>query len=672
MATPEELKNASKAAQELNAEFNAINNAIAGLNNQIKKVVQETEFFDKVTKATANTFQKDLSKALDNVRNNNEKIAELQKKQLNNQKLSSSEQKQLAILLKRQAADRQKAENAINNLRGEGVDLSVEAEVAIQDQLDKAEALGVSTSQLNTDLIAQRGITGAIADNFKEYVNKLDKSGVLTKLFNSELSITQKFFLLAEAALIGIANGALRASNLIADLRKNLGISYESARELQLSFRDTANSSEKLFITSKDLNKSFTELANTTGLISDFGGDTLITFTTLNKQLGLGVKASSQLALLARTQGEDTEGILENTVETVNATNRLNRTSISAKVVLNDIATASKSIVVSLGMSPEILAEAATEARALGLNLEAVDRIASSLLDFESSIASELEAEVLLGKEINLEKARQAALTNDLATLSQEIGENEGVINAFATGNRIQQEATAKALGLNRDTLAEMVMQQEMINLSQDEFIAKYGEQSYQQMQAQSASEKFAATMEKIQGIMTDLGTIVAPILDAFASLVGYIAKSETAIKVLTVSASALAAFSLVTAIARMFSSPLGPLGIGAGIAGVAILLASIEKAKSTVKQVGDLSINPNGGPVVYDPREGGIFQGTSNDGLAMGPPNNIGTNPDSSEQKRTNMLLEKLLAKDTNISMDGRRLNDSMQSSTVAYNIGV
>ena len=37
-------------------------------------------------------------------------------------------------------------------------------------------------------------------------------------------------------------------------------------------------------------------------------------------------------------------------------------------------------------MSPEILAEAATEARALGLNLETVDKIAGSLLDFESSI----------------------------------------------------------------------------------------------------------------------------------------------------------------------------------------------------------------------------------------------------------------------------------------------
>ena len=44
--------------------------------------------------------------------------------------------------------------------------------------------------------------------------------------------------------------------------------------------------------------------------------------TALTKQLGLGVKEASQLSLLARTQGEDTEGILDSTVETVNAVNR--------------------------------------------------------------------------------------------------------------------------------------------------------------------------------------------------------------------------------------------------------------------------------------------------------------------------------------------------------------
>ena len=37
------------------------------------------------------------------------------------------------------------------------------------------------------------------------------------------------------------------------------------------------------------------------------------------------------------------------------------KSAISAKAVLNDISTASASIVVSLGMSPQLLAEAATE-----------------------------------------------------------------------------------------------------------------------------------------------------------------------------------------------------------------------------------------------------------------------------------------------------------------------
>ncbi len=37
---------------------------------------------------------------------------------------------------------------------------------------------------------------------------------------------------------------------------------------------------------------------------------------------------------------------------------------------------------------------------------------------------AELEAELLTGKDLNLEKAREAALNNDIATLSKEIGKN--------------------------------------------------------------------------------------------------------------------------------------------------------------------------------------------------------------------------------------------------------
>ena len=60
---------------------------------------------------------------------------------------------------------------------------------------------------------------------------------------------------------------------------------------------------------------------------------------------------------------------------------------------------------------------------------------------------------------------------------------------------------------------------------------------------------------------------------------------------------------------------PLG-LGIPLAIAAAAGLFGLFKKATA----VGDLGIAPNGGPIVASPKEGSIFQGTSNDGVEMSP----------------------------------------------------
>ena len=80
----------------------------------------------------------------------------------------------------------------------------------------------------------------------------------------------------------------------------------------------------------------------------------------------------------------------------------------------------------SFGKNPGLIADAVATAKSLGMELDKVDAIAGSLLDFESSIENELQAELLLGKDINLEKARQAALNNDLATVAKEISNQIG------------------------------------------------------------------------------------------------------------------------------------------------------------------------------------------------------------------------------------------------------
>jgi hypothetical protein len=119
---------------------------------------------------------------------------------------------------------------------------------------------------------------------------------------------------------------------------------------------------------------------------------------------------------------------------------------------------------------------------------------------------------------MNLERARAAALANDMKTLSEEIGKNEEIIGAFASGNRLAQEATAKALGMNREQLAAMVYQQEAMKIGAEGVRAKYGEQAYEQLKAQDAQEKFANTIEKLKSALSSIVQIFSPFIDLLAS----------------------------------------------------------------------------------------------------------------------------------------------------------
>ena len=639
--------------RELREELILLDSQFTGIGDKIKEdIALQLDLLPDTVKNVAKSFQNDLSKAIDRSNKALNKQDEIANKIKKGQNVSKEIEKEINKVQNERQILLRKAEA----LKREGVIIDEQQQEQLFEALRIQEEQLSNLNAINAEQIAQRGITGNIIENAKEYLTSLDKSGLAAALLSDNLSNASKFALLTESAFLAIAKGALEGSNNINNLQKNLGISYESAYDLQNSIALTAINSEKLFITSKDLNKSFTDLAAQTGIISDFGGDTLVTMTTLTKQLGLGVKEASQLSLLARTQGEDTEGVLENTVETVNAINRQRNSAISAKAVLNDIATASASIVVSLGMSPQLLAEAATEARALGLSLEEVDKIAGSLLDFESSIENELKFQMLTGKEINLDKARQLALDNDLAGLSEEIAKNSEITEAFATGNRIQQQAAADALGMSRDELAQMVTQQELLNLSKDDFIAKYGEQSYQDMQAMSASKNFAASLEKIKGVIGDIGAIFSPIIDGFAKLVGYLAESAVGAAVLAGVMASLAAVSIVKSIADTISSftksgiPFAAVG---GIAAAAGIIGLVASARSSVQSVEDGIADSSRGPFTITDSYGKMAMTAKGDNLAVSPNVSKGGGSDS----KMLSVLEQIAKKDSNVYMDSSKV---------------
>ena len=194
----------------------------------------------------------------------------------------------------------------------------------------------------------------------------------------------------------------------------------------------------------------------------------------------------------------------------------------------------------SVGGTAEKIAEAAYKAKQFGINLQQADQISESLLNFESSIANELSAELITGKDLNFEKARLLAINGDIAGASAEILKQVKGTAEFTKMNRIQQEALAKAVGMTRDDLAKSLVDREAAvklgakegQSAQDrynELVKQYGvekanamlgnEQLATQFQQQSVQERFAQSIEKLKEVFVSLVEPLMPVLDVFTNI---------------------------------------------------------------------------------------------------------------------------------------------------------
>jgi len=110
-----------------------------------------------------------------------------------------------------------------------------------------------------------------------------------------------------------------------------------------------------------------------------------------------------------------------------------------------------------------ILAAAGYAAK-LGVSMSKISGIADNLLDFESSITKELELSAMLGKNINLSKARELAYAGDLKGATQETLRQLGGISAFNQMDYYQKKQTADLLGVTVEQFKKMATNQGQAN----------------------------------------------------------------------------------------------------------------------------------------------------------------------------------------------------------------
>jgi hypothetical protein len=260
----------------------------------------------------------------------------------------------------------------------------------------------------------------------------------------------------------------------------------------------------------------------------------------MTKVMGYTDEAAAKLSKITVATGTDLSDNTAQILGTAAAFNVTNDLALNEKEIVEGVAKASAAVTVSLGMQPGRIAAAVVQAKALGLELEQVTGIAESLLNFESSISNELEAELLTGRSLNLEQARYLALTNDIEGVAKEIA-NQGITAAeFGSMNMIQQKAIAEAVGLTKEELAQSLINQQALTklggkdkdlqsaynrlkkegLSDDQIAKKLGDDKLaQQMKSQSIQERFNATVEKLQEIFVSVAEPILQIVSPFMDL---------------------------------------------------------------------------------------------------------------------------------------------------------
>jgi len=93
--------------------------------------------------------------------------------------------------------------------------------------------------------------------------------------------------------------------------------------------------------------------------------------------------------------------------------------------------------------------KAAAHAKKLGLELSSMVKISDSLLEFEDSIEKEMEASLMIGKQLNYDRARALALEGDMAGAAREVANQVGGLSGFNQMNVLQKRSLAASVGLD-------------------------------------------------------------------------------------------------------------------------------------------------------------------------------------------------------------------------------
>ena len=329
-------------------------------------------------------------------------------------------------------------------------------------EFNKAKDLNDELKKQNINQLKGVSLYKMMGKNLEGIVNKIDESGVLAAGLRGELDATTFALRASEAGAMSfvnmMVNGIVTISKNMTALQKDFGFTADEALKLENHFRDIAVAQEGNVALQKDIQKSFVDVNSQLGLASTaIRDDILGDVGDLQKRMNLSAEATHNLAMEAQRTGASIEDIGKGSLMNLQIAGKERNLRLQMGTLFKEALEVTGLIRANLGYSIENISTAIGKVRTFGMTLNQAASISNNLLDFQTSISNELQAELFIGRELNLEKARLYALTGDYGKLAEEIVNNAGGELEFAKMNVLQKQKLATALGTSVEHMSNLV-----------------------------------------------------------------------------------------------------------------------------------------------------------------------------------------------------------------------
>ena len=434
------------------------------LKNQ-EKIIELTEQEDKIKKEIAKTA-KEIAAA-------GEKATKEQKEQLRAQKIELEQKKaekkitaeigsihesmedtmdKEALLSFDILKNEKKLKDVAEQIKSNKANLGKAERKRLDNNLKAAKAEFESAKDAATEMQAKQMVSEKLQDSLGVSANSMRELKAQAILFGR--AVMKNPMILLGAALVGAGMLLKKAITSTREFQKELGLSAHQAVELNKELK----LNPKLVATAKlagiELNDVAAKIQENFGDLNQVNAKNIEQLVEQNLLLGIQIDSSVKLA---KTFMDVTGSSFETAMNFQASTAALAESNdVAPGDVIADIAENSESFAEFAKDGGNNIARAAIQAKKLGINLATTAKIADTLLDFESSIEKEMEASLLIGKQLNFNNARRLALEGDLAGAARDVVSQIGGQAELNRMNVIQRRALADSIGVSVEELSKL------------------------------------------------------------------------------------------------------------------------------------------------------------------------------------------------------------------------